>query len=416
MVKRFLWFVSVGVLATLSGCDKKDELDKGETFVVTAYDPVAVEKTVDKKIYVHLMPWFETKETNNGNWGWHWTMANKNPNTIVDASTGKRQIASHFYPLIGPYASSDKAVIEYQLLMMKFSGIDGVLIDWYGTIDLYDYPANLKNVNAFVELVEKVGLEYALVYEDQTINAAFNASKISNKVTAAQADMSYMSTRYFNQSEYIKISGQPLLMTFGPQTFQSAAEWTNIFSVLATKPKFLTLWNESSEAGANAAGEYSWVYQNDVPHTTHLDNFYNKVFSGIKMGSVYPGFKDFYEEGGAGDGYFLIEHNGTETFESTLEKALDSDVNYIQLVTWNDYGEGTMIEPTMEFGYDFLNILQASLGTSLSQDDLDLVVRLYDLRKKNKDSNLKQKKLDQVFYYIVSMQTEKAIELMDTLE
>lgn len=415
MIRSALFCLGIGVLSLLTGCSEK-EPDMGEKFEVTPYAPVAVAKTEGKKIYVHLMPWFENKESNNGNWGWHWTMANRNPNTIVDAATGKRQIASHFYPLIGPYASSDKAVIEYQLLLMKYAGIDGVLIDWYGSFDVNDYGPNLKNTNAFVDMVGKAGLKYAIVYEDYTVEQVVAKGKSASKVSAAQADMTYMNTRYFNDNAYIRIDGQPLLLTFGPRTLQSSSEWTNVFSVLATKPKFFTLWNESGDAGANAAGEYAWVYQNDVSHLEFLDNFYDKTFSGIKIGSVYPGFKDFYEEGGGGESYFLIDHNGTETFETTLDKALESDVDYIQLATWNDYGEGTMIEPTMEFGYDFLKILQTKLGTTRTQDDFDLAVRLYDLRKKTKDSTLKQKKLDQAFYYIVSGQTDKAVALMDELE
>jgi hypothetical protein len=384
-------------------------------FEVTPFDPAPVTKTEDAKIYVHLMPWFETPETNNGNWGSHWKMATKNPNVIVDASTGKRQIASNYYPLIGPYASRDKDVVEYQLLLMKLSGIDGVLIDWYGTIELYDYPANLKNVEAFVSLISKVGLEYAIVYEDQTIKAALDAAKITDALAAAKADMNYMQSHYFNSSGYIKIAGQPLLLTFGPQYFQSSAAWTGIFSVLTPKPKFFTLWNESGEAGSNAAGEYSWVYQNDTPHLDHLDNFYNKSFGGLKIGSAYPGFNDFYQEGGWGDGYFVIDHNGTGTFNATLTKALDH-VDYIQLATWNDYGEGTMIEPTQEFGYSFLTSLQTTLGVEFDEDDLKLVARLHTLRKTNKDSIQKQEKLDQVFYYLVALELDKAEVLMNEIE
>src|SRR5688500_4362997 len=88
----------------------------------------AVVKTNDMKVYVHYMPWFQTKPF-SGSWGSHWKMNTKNPD-IVDAE-GKKQIASHYYPLIGPYDSRDKDVIEYHLLLMKYSGIDGVLIDWY---------------------------------------------------------------------------------------------------------------------------------------------------------------------------------------------------------------------------------------------------------------------------------------------
>jgi hypothetical protein len=64
----------------------------------------------------------------------------------------------------------------------------------------------------------------------------------------------------------------------------------------------------------------------------------------VKMGVVYPGFHDFYKEGGWGDSYFFIDHQGTNTFKATLELALASSAGYIQAATWNDYGEGTIIE------------------------------------------------------------------------
>ena len=83
--------------------------------------PVDVPKTYEKPILVHYMPWFETPAF-NGFWGWHWTMNNQNPDIIVDPETGQRQIAAHFYPLIGPYASKDPDVIEYHLLLIKKIG------------------------------------------------------------------------------------------------------------------------------------------------------------------------------------------------------------------------------------------------------------------------------------------------------
>ena len=110
-------------------------------------EPVSVTKTNPVKVYAHYMPWFENSA--NGRWGMHWTMATADPNA-VDAD-GKRQIAAHFYPLIGPYSSSDPDLIEYHLLLMKLAGIDGVLIDWYGTHDVYDYRANKRNAEALVE-------------------------------------------------------------------------------------------------------------------------------------------------------------------------------------------------------------------------------------------------------------------------
>ncbi len=88
----------------------------------TVYNPVQVSKSVNNKIYIHLMPWFESAQY-SGYWGQHWTMANQNPD-IMDG-TGKRQIAAHYYPLIGPYASGDPDLVEYQLLLKKLAAADG---------------------------------------------------------------------------------------------------------------------------------------------------------------------------------------------------------------------------------------------------------------------------------------------------
>jgi hypothetical protein len=413
-MKRIVMYSIVLSLAMFfAGCSGGDDggTPPTNTFKVTTYSPVAISKTKADKIYVHMMPWFETPETTaNQKWGSHWTMANKNPDVITD---GKRQIASFYYPLTGPYASSDPDIIEYQLLLMKLSGIDGVLIDWYSTLSMNDYPANLKNAEAIISLMSKVGLKYGIVYEDWVMQ---NVSGDDARIAAAKADMQYAVGHYFASNSYITIDNQPLMLVFGPQTFQSAANWTDIFSVLGTKPKFLTLWYESNDAGSNASGEFSWVYQDATNHLTHLDNFYAKSTPTFKMGSAYPGFKDFYTDGGWADNVnFVIDHNGTETFGTTLNKAIDN-ANYIQLVTWNDYGEGTMIEPTEEFGYSFLTTLQSTLGVTFTQTELELVKKLYDLRKKNKTSVLNTKKLDQVFYYLVSLQISKAQDLLTEVE
>ena len=419
VLTMYLFFLIVSIL--LGNCKKDDpkpEVIDTTSVVKDAIDstsffhPVTVTKTQTAKVYVHLMPWFETPATStNGQWGMHWTMANKDPNKIVDATTGKREIASHYYPLTGPYASSDPAIIEYQVLLMKLAGIDGVLIDWYGTLKKNDYPANLKNTIAITSKLKQAGLTYALVYEDAVMKSI---SDPATRITDAQNDMKYLKSNDFSAPHYIHIDKNPLLMTFGPQTFQTPSDWTSIFSIFPTiKPKFLTLWYEAKEAGSNAAGEFSWVYQDNNSHITHLNNFYARTDVGLKMGSAYPGFNDFYTEGGWSDNVsFSINYNDSITFRQTLQKAVDN-VSYIQLVTWNDYGEGTMIEPTFEFGYKFLTTLQDVLGVGYTQDDLKLVYRFYELRKSLKDSATDMKKLDQAFAYFASLQLDKAKEIID---
>ena len=189
--------------------------------VDTLFAAKPVLKSNTKKIFVHVMPWFETKATNNGQWGIHWKMNTQNPD-IVDAN-GKRQIASHYYPLIGPYASGDTAVIEYQLLLMKLSGIDGVFIDWPGAQNKYDYPLLGKKYTKIVSLLGRVGFNYAIVYEDQ------NLVQTTDKAGQSQADMTYLQTNFFVQSNYEKINGKPWLLVFWPAAIANRSRMDNAY-------------------------------------------------------------------------------------------------------------------------------------------------------------------------------------------
>lgn len=400
MIKNIYW---VCLLFCCLSCSKKDS---GATDGLKMYDPVPVTKTINKKVFVHVMPWFETPATNSGVWGIHWKMNNKNPNLILP--NGQRDIASKYYPLIGPYASGDPKVIEYQLLLMKLSGIDGLFIDWPGVQHVNDYPLLVRNTEQIVALLGKVGLNFAIVYEDQNLPA-------SNKISTAQTDMNYLQANFFSLPNYEKVNGKPLLMVFGPQKITNAADWTTVFSVLPQSPSFFTLWHESSEAPA--AGEFAWVYQNNI---SDLTNFYNNSYPGIKITSAYPGFNSFYAQGGWSGPTWVIPHdNGsgnTGTFQQTLDLALaQTNSNYLQLVTWNDYGEGTNIEPTKEFGYGFLTSLQQRLGVTYNEADLAMIAKLYQQRVDKAGDSSIQQKLDQAFYYIVALKLTEAHAIIDTL-
>lgn len=365
-------------------------------------DGVHVPKTNPKKIYAHVMPWFETPQSSgDGKWGSHWTMATRNPDQ--QDGSGRRQIASHFYPLIGPYASSDAHVVEYQLLLMKYSGIDGVLMDWPGTLPAFDYPKNLKNAEAMIDRTEAFGLSFSIVYEDQNIKAG----GAGDWRAAGKNDMSYLRDHYFDKPNYAQVNGAPLLLVFGPQSFQAPGDWGDLFSVLPKRPTFLTLWFESKEAGEFAAGEYGWVYMDNGK----LDEFYGSSYGGLKMGSVYPGFHSFYSEGNWGSNPFEIAHNGSANFTTTLDKALSAGVEHVQIATWNDYGEGTMIEPTRELMYGPLTVLQQKLGVSAGQGELELVALLYEKRKQGADAT----KLDQASTALNQVRPADAKTILDSL-
>ncbi len=368
-----------------------------------------VEKTNPMRVYMHYMPWFETPES-IGTWGWHWTMNTMDPNKI--GSDGQREIASHYYPLIGPYASRDKDVIEYHLLLMKYAGIDGILINWYGTEGSNgDVKDLLKSSDSIVSYADNFGMQFGVVLED----------RFSRTIDDVKANFAYLKNNYFNREEYIRLGEDqdPLVCIFGPITFEDPADWEAILPAAGEEIKFLTLWYESGDAGIHADGEYSWVYQDNQDHLTHLTSFYTNRAPGqpTAMGSAYPGFDDFYEEGGAGSSYFTIPHNDGSTLTKTLSRAdqYKNNIEMLQLVTFNDFGEGTMFEPTVETGFDYLVGLQLFTGVAYGEAELEMIHRLYTLRKAYENEPATQQLLDQATLHLSNLEVDQASRLLESI-
>ena len=106
------------------------------------------------------------------------------------------------------------------------------------------------------------------------------------------------------------------------------------------------------------------------------------------IGDAYVGYNDYYAAGGdpsAAAGFVIPE---SDSNGETLTETLDQDQTYskniaaIQIATWNDYGEGTMIEPTVQNGFSSLQQIQKFTGVSYGLSQLQLVYQLYEAREK----------------------------------
>ena len=90
----------------------------------------------------------------------------------------------------------------------------------------------------------------------------------------------------------------------------------------------------------------------------------------------------------------------------------------IQIATWNDYGEGTVIEPTKTFEYQYLEEVQKYTQTCskasvlFSRDDLQLPVMLYELKKKHMKNSVAMEDLNQVSSLLFSSKCEEARGLL----
>ncbi|AXT53162.1 hypothetical protein D1818_20890 [Aquimarina sp. BL5] len=371
-----------------------------------------VKKENPKKVYIHYMPWFQSKDF-DGYWGQHWTMTNKNPENID--MNGKREIASYYYPIIGPYSSSDPHLQEYHFLMMKLAGVDGVIFDWYGNRDLHDYENIKSATESFINTLEDLDFDFSIMYEDRVAMQAYDQQLSSSIIEAAQEDLQYINDTYFSSPNYIKYNDKNLLFVFGPHHITTQQEWDSIFSVLPVndRPDFLTLWASNNLVGQNATGEFLWVAQDHLNAHEHYYNTYD-IQNMITVGSSYPGFKSYYEEGDwlQGINSWSINHNQGQTFAETLNYTHHELSDFIQIITWNDFGEGTMIEPTQEFGFIYLQLLQQYTGVEYTASDLNVALELYQTRKKFQDNTIAQKYLDRTYKYIKNQNLKRADKII----
>ncbi len=383
-----------------------------------------------KPLLVHYMPWYVAKPY-SGSWGWHWTMNHYNPDTTN--SIGQRQIASWYYPLIDPYDSADPVVLEYHVLLMKLSGIDGVIVDWYGQDDYLDYAINNQRTLALLTQTRRAGLKFSLCFEDRTVQEKINGNYItsSNAIANAQQTMLYAQANYFASPNYLQISNRPVFLNFGPQFFKLNSDWLSIFSVLApsNQPAFFT---EDSRLPVGW-GAFDWppMYlsqQNGgVLTTTALENYLASFQSTAAawpafVSSVFPRFKDIYQQAGLGFTYGTLADNGGTTFKETFQRALTNNSALIQLVTWNDYGEGTVIEPTVDFGYRDLGVIQdyrrqylepGFVGTT---NEVALAYRFYQLRRQYLTNKIASAELGRTFTNLVKGDLATARSQITALE
>lgn len=346
-------------------------------------------------LLAHYMPWFEAKPV-HPQWGWHWTMNHFDPD---QQTAGRRQAASHYRPLAGFYDSGDPGVLECQVLQMKLAGIDGVILDWYGPDDYLDYGLIHRNSNEMVSALKKAGLRFAVCYEDQTVPRL-----ISGKVVdAAQAVehgtkvMRWLTDHWLNDPAYVKVEGRPLLLVFGPQ-FYTEEQWKQILAGLPNPPMFFTLHHRREPA----AGAFDWPQPGANLGLKAVDTFYQEASQwAAAIPVAFPRFHDIYKEAGVGNSLGSISDEDGKTYETTLIRALQSKAPVIQLATWNDWGEGTIIEPSEEFGYRDLEqtqtLRQRTIAPPLpyTASDLRLPLELLQLRRKHQDEPAVQAKLDE---------------------
>jgi hypothetical protein len=285
-----------------------------------------------------------------------------------------------------------------------------------------------------LEFTRKAGLKFSVCYEDQTIQHMIddNYLKETDAIQHVQQEMLYLQTNFFNDASYLRLKRQPVLLNFGPQHFMMSSNWMEIFSVLATTnmPAFFTEDNPLMIG----AGAFNWppMWMSQVPGTggvlsgaalkNYLADFDQKSKTWPAfISSAFPRFHDIYQRAGVRNYWGYLGDRHGSTLRETLGNGLTNSSAIVQIVTWNDFGEGSMVEPTREYGYRDLGILQDFRRQYLEPDfprntnDLSMALRFYNLRKQYLTNTVICVELDGIFTNIVAGKIKAATLQLDKL-
>lgn len=365
-------------------------------------------------LMAHYMPWFEAS-ADGKSWGWHWTMNHYHP----DRKEGARpEAASHYRPLIGLYDSDDPDALECHLQLMKLAGIDGVLIDWYGNTDYLDYARNHRCTEHLIDLAKRAGMKYGIVYEDQTVPRLIEGKRIpeNGAVEHGQKTLQWLQEHWFGDPAYLRQDDHPTFLVFGSGYYQ-ADQWSRIFAGITPSPRLFT----ESHRRAPAAGSFDWPQPKegtDAALKEAREFNAQPVKPSEIIPAAFPRFHDIYAEAGVHPSWGRVEDREGKTYEETLRGALATNANVVQLVTWNDWSEGTQIEPSVEFGYRDLECTQRlrkeglDPGFAFTPGDLRLPLELFRLRKAHSSDAAVRSKLDEISHALSAGHPEEARRLL----
>ncbi len=271
-------------------------------------------------------PWYGTPSGPSGEWV-HWNPAHANYD------------ATHM-PLGGYYDSLDPETVRRQVRQAKGVGIDGFVASWWGLGTFED-----RAFKVLLRVAEEEGFLVTVYYED----AATPAQVVT--------DVSVIVFRYASSSAFLSVAGRPVVFFYVRVAEKfTIEEWRGIFADL-----------DARDRGVFAIGDRldpTYLQAFDGLHT------YNPVGMGLEQAetqyaatslaarlqgalfaaTVIPGYDEAY----AGSTAPIAVRDEGATYHAYWDVARASKPQWVLITSWNEWHEGSEIEPSVEFGAAYL--------------------------------------------------------------
>jgi len=263
------------------------------------------------------------------------------------------------------YRSDDPAQVHGQVEDMMSRGVDGAIEAWYGPANtVIEHSTQLLKSEAET----RAGQFQFAIMED--VGALGKAAKANQCDVTDQmiSDLNYVASQYESSPAYLHMNGRPVVLFFNVDAY--FIDWSRVISSISGNP-LLIFEGTSGLTRKLSDGGFSWVFVNSNnpfdPQLTAQDAFYTEAQNApgrIAFGSVYKGFNDTLA---AWTTNRVIQQQCGRTFLQTFGEvgkffSGNNQLPGVQIATWNDYEEGTAIEPGID---NCIYLTPSQSGTSI---------------------------------------------------
>jgi hypothetical protein len=249
------------------------------------------------------------------------------------------------------YNSTDSAQVHAQVQDMITRGIQGAIAAWYGPDSTFTDNATTLLRN---EAESSSGqFQFAIMEDVGALGSAAkaNACDVTDQLIS---DLTYVASHYESSPAYMKMNGRPVVLFFNVDTYY--IDWNRVISSIPGNP-LLFFRGNSGLTRPLSNGGFSWVnIKSNNPFDPELDlqdSFYQAAQQApqrIALGSAFKGFNDTLAAWGTDR---VVDQNCGQTWMQTFSEvgkfySSGNQLPVIQVATWNDYEEGTAIEPGID--------------------------------------------------------------------
>jgi hypothetical protein len=240
------------------------------------------------------------------------------------------------------YDSGDTLAIARQMDQAKSAGITGFLVSWAGPNSDSD-----KKLKLLLKVAQKKDFKIGIFFELLENDGPRNVDTVYNW-------FSYLVPTYRDNPAMLTFKRKPIAVPFCTQLF-GFGNWKSVLERLHA------VGLDPAVVSDRDAGDSLFIFDGACCNPSNSLGQKLRYFSvladspaaKIYIATAMPGFDERLVPGRTGR--YEDRQNG-QLYKTRIEAALNSNPNWFEAYTWNEWWENTYIEPSVNYGDQYLQI------------------------------------------------------------